>query len=73
MKNKILTYILIAAPIFYQLDFRQRFETKVSIPGLAGFAVKKSFETRYRPSKDAKSISKIQKIQLGMPENEHSF
>ncbi len=73
MKKIILTYILIKTPVFYQLDYRQRFETKVSIPGLAGVAVKKSFETRYRPSKGVESIPKIQKTQLRIPENKYSY
>lgn len=66
MKIHILKYILIIAPVFYQLDYRQRSEVEVSLPGISGFAVKKSFETRYRPlretqfreKEDAKVMSK---------------
>ena len=60
MKTKFITYVLLTAPIFYQLDYRQRVQAEFSIPGLAGFVVKKSFETRYRPdsAKEAKLVLK---------------
>jgi hypothetical protein len=57
MKLKLLAYLIVAAPVFYQLDYRQRVEAELSIPGLAGFAVKKSFETRYRIDEDAKAAN----------------
>jgi hypothetical protein len=59
MKKNIVTFILLIAPIFYQLDYRQRIGVEVSIPGLAGFELKKSFETRYRPLKKDASLSEI--------------
>lgn len=54
MKSKIFTYVLLTAPVFYQLDYRQRLETELSVPGIAGIAVKSSIETRYRPKTESK-------------------
>ena len=49
--------LLLTAPVFYQLDYRERIEASVAVPGLAGFAVKKSLESRYRPVKtDSKPL-----------------
>ncbi len=59
MKTKLLLYTLLLPPTFYQLDYRQRLEAEVSVPGIFGFVVKKSIETRYRPSKETRPILKV--------------
>lgn len=35
----------------YQLDYRERFSLESELPGLGGFEIQGSFETRYRPKK----------------------
>lgn len=35
----------------YQVDYRERFQTKLAIPGLSSWDITASFETRYRPKK----------------------
>jgi hypothetical protein len=72
MKTKNSIFYFLIALVFYQLDYRERFETELSIPGLAGFSVKKSFETRYRPNKDSlKSINKLNSNKVKDKDRKH--
>lgn len=51
-----LIALLLLAPVFYQLDHRERVGVEFDVPGLAGLEVTKSFEVRYRPqSKERES------------------
>ena len=73
MKTKILIYIILSAPVFYQLDYRQRLSAEVAIPGLAGFKIKKSLETRYRVVKEDPSVAKQNKTNLKTREIKTNF
>jgi hypothetical protein len=61
MNHSLLGLLLAATPILYQLDYRERVGVELAVPGLAGFEVTTSFETRYRPS-DAPSKSLVDEL-----------
>ncbi len=55
--------LILTAPVFYQLDYRERVGVELDVAGLAGLEVTKSFEVRYRPkAKTANSEKRSEEL-----------